>query len=104
MNRTPTYHSSEFTHYRDLAREHLALSEAELRERVADLTSDVASHRLVTQTCLAALHHVTTERGRLRTENRQLRERVRQIEVERTSAVTRDGEPLASGIEERPWN
>jgi hypothetical protein len=49
-----------------LARETLAVSELELRERLESVEQDCATYRAIALETLAALHHVTRDRDALR--------------------------------------
>jgi hypothetical protein len=57
---------------RSLALEILADSEAELRERIAHLTADVAAYRELAQVAIGALHATVAECERLRGQNHRL--------------------------------
>ena len=56
----------------------LALSEAQLCERVLELEADVAAYRLLAQQAIHALHRVTIERDILRGQIRINRHRDRE--------------------------
>lgn len=67
---------------RDICIETLAHSEADLLDRLVDLTCECDGYRLLSQQLLHALHHVTTERDLLRDQRtidrRREREQVRE--------------------------
>lgn len=61
-----------------MALEHRALTEIELRERIASLEQDVDTYRVVAQEAIHALHHAVADRDRLTRENIRLRELLRE--------------------------
>ena len=67
----------------DLVTEHLALSEAELRERVAELEADVRAYRELARAAVHALHDLTVERTRLRERLRSAIEELRKLHDQR---------------------
>jgi hypothetical protein len=61
-----------------MALDGLCEDELALRERVASLESDVGSYRALVLEAIDALHHITTERDRLRSRLRDALERQRE--------------------------
>lgn len=66
----------------DLVLQTLALSEAELLERVSSLESDLRVYRELAQLGIHALHDVTAERDRLRERLVRLRDEYRMLRVQ----------------------
>lgn len=73
----------------DTALEHLALDEADLRERVGELEGDVVTYRSIAVEAIHALHQLTQQVRRVRDENRHLRAQVRAAVSGRTIAEER---------------
>ena len=65
--------------YRDLAVETQSDEIVLLRERVSSLEEDVEVYREIAQQAIHTAHDVTVDRDRLRRQNRELRDRVREI-------------------------
>jgi hypothetical protein len=74
------------TDYRDLALEHAAADHVELVARVADLEDERAAYRVLAQEAIHALHHITTERDRLRDRLYRLLDELRGLRQERRAA------------------
>lgn len=71
----------------DLVIEALALSEAELLQRVADLEADVAVYRELAQAGIHELHELTLSHERLRDQHQRLLDEYRHLRVQIMSAA-----------------